>query len=191
MSKQAKTLSSTDVRRVLDYVATRNHSGRNRCCLMLMYLTGMRVGEVASLRFIDVVDNDGKVRDVIFLRAEYCKGNTARSVFVSDKLKKEIQGYTKIYLPKNKECKFIYSQKSNSDGFSANSLAQFFFYLYKQVGIMGASSHSTRRTFATTISEKGVSIRVIQKLLGHASITTTARYCEANDNMLRRAVELV
>ena len=191
MSKQAKTLSSTDLRRVLDYVATRNHSERNRCCLMFMYMTGVRVGELANLRFIDVVDEDGKVRDVIFLRAEYCKGNTARSVFVSDKLKKEIQAYTKIYLPMNKECKFIYSQKKDSDGFSANSLAQFFFFLYKQVGIMGASSHSTRRTFATTISEKGVSIRVIQKLLGHASITTTARYCEANDNMLRRAVELV
>lgn len=192
MSKQAKTLNSNELRRVLDYVATRKHGQRNRAIVLTMYFTGMRVGEAASLRYTDVVDIDGSVRNEIFLRAEDCKGNVARTVFVNEKLKKELQTYVKYFgQVKNNDMKLFYSQKKSSDGFSANSLAQYFHYMYKRVGLVGASSHSTRRTFATNISEKGVSIRVIQKLLGHASIQTTARYCEANDSMLRRAVELV
>ena len=192
MAKQAKTLNSNELRRVLDYVATRKHGQRNRAIVLTMYLTGMRVGEAASLRYEDVVDIDGNVRNEIFLRAEDCKGNVARTVFVSEKLKKELQAYIKyLGVVDDRNVKLFYSQKKNSNGFSANSLAQYFYFMYKRVGLVGASSHSTRRTFATNISEKGVSIRVIQKLLGHASIQTTARYCEANDSMLRRAVELV
>ena len=191
MSKQARTLNSNEIRKVLDYVATRKHSERNRAMLLLMYRTGIRVGECSSLRFKDVVDEEGKVRNEICLRADQCKGNVARTVFISEKLNKEIERYIKFYSPKDRDLKLFYSQKKSSDGFSPNSLAQYFHYLYTRVGLIGCSSHSTRRTFATTISEQGVSIRVIQKLLGHANIQTTARYCEATDNMLRRAVELV
>lgn len=191
MSKQARTLNSNEIRKVLDYVATRKHSERNRAMLLIMYRTGIRVGECSSLRFKDVVDEEGNVRNEICLRAEQCKGNVARTVFISEKLKKELQRYVNVYSPADRGLKLFYSQKKKSDGFSPNSLAQYFHYLYNKVGLVGASSHSTRRTFATTISEQGVSIRVIQKLLGHANIQTTARYCEATDNMLRRAVELV
>ena len=50
MSKQAKTLTAVELRRVLDYVATRKHAARNRAVLLLMYYAGLRVGEAASLR---------------------------------------------------------------------------------------------------------------------------------------------
>ena len=47
MSKQAKTLTATELRRVLDYVATRKHAPRNRCVLLLTHYAGLRVGEAA------------------------------------------------------------------------------------------------------------------------------------------------
>ncbi|MDH6303337.1 integrase, partial [Polynucleobacter sphagniphilus] len=55
MAKQAKVLNSTEIRRVLDYVATRKHALRNRALVLMMFNTGMRVSEVASLRIKDVV----------------------------------------------------------------------------------------------------------------------------------------
>jgi site-specific recombinase XerD len=58
-------------------------------------------------------------------------------------------------------------------------------------GIDGASSHSGRRTFATSLSSRGASIRVLMKILGHRNISTTIGYVDASDDMLRRAVELV
>jgi integrase/recombinase XerD len=193
MSKQAKTLTTTELRRVLDYTATRKHSARNRALLMTTHLSGMRVGEVASLRNNDVLDVDGNIRNEIRLSAEQTKGNEARVVFVNDKLRKELELYTR-FMDKaniNPVIKFFYSQKKASDGFTANTLTQFFHYLYKRAGVDGASSHSGRRTFITNLASKGVGVRVLMSLAGHKNISTTQAYIDVNDDMKRKAVELV
>ena len=194
VSKQAKTLNSIELRKVLDYVATRKHAMRNRALVLIGMYSGMRVGEIASLRYCDVIDAQGNVLNEIRLKAENTKSKEARTVFVSDKLQKELKQYAKFYKPKDVNVKFFYSQKgdayNNDGGFSANTLTQFFHYLYKRVGIIGASSHSSRRTFATEISAKGVGIKVLQKLLGHKNIQTTSVYIFASDDQMRKAVNL-
>ena len=191
MAKQAKTLTQIEIRRVLDYTATRKHSARNRALVMMTYLSGMRVGEVASLRYSDVVDSEGAIRSEIRLSAQQTKGNEARVVFVSEKLRKELEQYTNFYKPLNTNLKFFYSQKHNSDGYNSNTLTQFFHYLYKRSGIDGASSHSGRRTFITNLANKGISVRVLASLAGHKNISTTQCYIDVNDDMKRKAVELV
>jgi integrase/recombinase XerD len=191
MAKQAKTLNHQELRRVLDYTATRKHSIRNRALVLTSFLSGMRCGELSSLRYCDVVNADGSIKNEIRLSADQTKGNEARVVFVNEKLRKELEAYTATYKPINVNRKFFYSQKNTSDGFTANTLTQFFHYLYKRVGIDGASSHSGRRTFATNMASKGVGIKVLQKLLGHRNIQTTSVYIFASDDMLRKAVELV
>jgi integrase/recombinase XerD len=190
MSKQAKTLTATELRRVLDYTATRKHSTRNRALLMTTFLSGMRVGEVASLRYSDVLDANGAIRTEIRLRAEQTKGNEARVVFVNEKLRKELEFYISSLKITNLNKKLFYSQKLKSDGFTANTLTQFFHYLYKRSGIDGASSHSGRRTFITNLASKGVGVRVLMSLAGHKNISTTQAYIDVNDDMKRRAVEL-
>ena len=193
MSKQAKTLTQQELRRVLDYTATRKHSTRNRALLMTTHLSGMRVGEVASLRNSDVLDAQGNIRTEIRLSAEQTKGNEARVVFVNDKLRKELELYTRFMNKAtiNPTLKFFYSQKRSSDGFTANTLTQFFHYLYKRAGVDGASSHSGRRTFITNLASKGVGVRVLMSLAGHKNISTTQAYIDVNDDMKRKAVELV
>lgn len=172
---------------------TRKHSARNRALLMITTLSGMRVGEVASLRNSDVLDGKGNIRTEIRLSAEQTKGNEARVVFVNDKLRKELELYTR-FMDKaniNPQLKFFYSQKRTSDGFTANTLTQFFHYLYKRAGVDGASSHSGRRTFITNLASKGVGVRVLMSLAGHKNISTTQAYIDVNDDMKRKAVELV
>jgi len=46
---QAKTLDERELRRVLDHVATRPHSARNRAMIVMTFYTGLRVGEVSQL----------------------------------------------------------------------------------------------------------------------------------------------
>jgi integrase/recombinase XerD len=191
MAKQAKTLNHQEIRRVLDYTATRKHSIRNRALVLTSFLSGMRCGELSSLRYCDVVNADGSIKNEIRLSANQTKGNQARVVFVNEKLRKELEAYAATHKPINTSRKFFYSQKHTSDGFTANTLTQFFHYLYRRVGIDGASSHSGRRTFATNIASKGVGIKVLQKLLGHKNIQTTSVYIYASDDMMRKAVELV
>jgi len=189
MPKQAKVLNSTEIRRVLDYVATRKHALRNRALVLTMFNTGMRVSEVASLRTKDIVDSEGNIKNEIRLAAENTKTNEARTVFVNEKLRKELQQYARVYANANPNNKFFYSQKRDSDGFSSSTLCQHFHYLYKRVGLDGASSHSSRRTFITTLANKGTSVRVIMGLSGHRALSSVQCYIDCNSELMRNAVE--
>ncbi len=191
MSKKAKTLNQQEMRRVLDFISTRKHSLRNRSIFQTSFLAGLRVAEIASLRYRDVVDVEGKVKDQILLTADMTKGSESRMVFINEKLRKELQTYINVYKPLDLNSKLFYSQKKSSDGFSANTLTQYFHYLYRRVGIDGASSHSGRRSFITSIASKGVSVRVLMSLAGHKHLGTTQKYIDVNDSLLRSAVELV
>ena len=191
MAKQAKVLSNAEVRKVLDYVATRKHSLRNRALVMMMFNTGMCVSEVASLRIRDVMDTESNIKNEIRLLAENTKTNEARTVFVNEKLRRELQQYAKLLVNANPNCKFFYSQKRDSDGFTANTLTQHFHYLYKRVGLDGASSHSSRRTFITTLANKGIGVRVIMGLSGHKALSSVQCYIDCNSELMRNAVEMV
>jgi integrase/recombinase XerD len=70
-------------------------------------------------------------------------------------------------------------------------MCQHFYWLYKNAGIAGASSHSGRRTFITNLANLGISVRILASLAGHRSIAVTQQYIDVNDDMKRRAVELV
>ena len=75
--------------------------------------------------------------------------------------------------------------------FSANTLCQLFGELYRKAGVDGASSHSGHRSFITKLAHSGVSAKIIMTLAGHKHLSTTQRYIEVNDEMLKAAVEVV
>ena len=186
---QARVLNPQELRRVLDHVATRRHNARNRAMLLLTHFAGMRVGEVAALRINDVLNGDGTIKDEVRLMPEQTKGKHARTVYLNERMQKEIGQYLRVLRIKDPTKPLFYTQKQA--GFSANSLTQYFFYLYRAVGIDGASSHSGRKTFLTSLASQGVSVFVLSSLAGHKSIATTQRYITVNDDMKRKAVELV
>ena len=190
MPKQAKTLTQQNLKQVLDYVAVHKHALRNRTMLLCTHYAGMRVGEVANLRYGDVIDAAGAIRDEIVLTPEQTKGRHARTVFVNAKLKRELETYVRNHKATNPTDSLFYTQKRATTGFTPNTLAQYFHYLYKRAGISGGSSHSGRRTFITNLAAKGVGVRVLMSLAGHRNIGTTQAYIDVNDDMKRRAVEL-
>jgi len=187
---KAKTFTPSELRRVLDYIATRNHAKRNRAMLLMTHFAGMRVGEVAALTWSDVITQDGKVRDEVRLNADQTKGRHPRIVFVSPKLRKELELYVSSIKARDGDWSFFYTQKNPHRGFTANTLAQYFFNMYRKAGMDDASSHSGRRSFATSLASKGVGVRVLMRAMGHRNISTTIGYIEASDEMLRKAVEL-
>jgi integrase len=74
---------------------------------------------------------------------------------------------------------------------TANTLCQLFGQIYALAGIDGASSHSGRRWFITQLAHSGVSAKVIMTLAGHRHLSTTQRYIEVNDQMMKAAVEVL
>jgi integrase/recombinase XerD len=188
---QAKTLTATDIEQLLNYINTRKYAARNRSMMLLTHWAGLRIGEVACLRWCDVTNSDGEIKDEIRLLPDMTKGRHARTVFVSVKLKAELQIYADQARCVERSYPFFASQKSVKAGFSANSLSQTFALIYEGAGLEGASSHSGRRTFLTNLANKGTAIHLLKTLAGHRSISTTAAYLYSSPSQLKAAVELV
>ena len=188
---QAKTLTKEEMTRVLDFITTRKYAARNRAMMLLTHLAGLRIGEVACLRWSDVMNLDGLVKDEIRLLPDMTKGRHARTVFVNIRLREELAAYAAQARCVDRSYPFFASQKSVKTGFNANSLAQTFALLYAGAGLEGASSHSGRRTFLTNLANKGTAIHILKTLAGHRSISTTAAYLYSSPAQLRAAVELV
>lgn len=188
---QAKTLTASEIEHLLNYINTRKYAARNRSMMLLTHWAGLRIGEVACLRWSDVTNSDGQVKDEIRLLPDMTKGRHARTVFVSAKLKAELQSYADQTKCVDRSYPFFASQKSVKAGFSANSLSQTFALLYEGARLEGASSHSGRRTFLTNLANKGTAIHLLKTLAGHRSIQTTATYLYSSPSQLRAVVELV
>jgi len=188
MAKQAKVLTAGDIRLALAIADT----PRNKCLMMLSVLCGLRAIECANLTIGSVMNANGKVMDRITLAKHQTKGARARSIHISTKCAKYLADYLDSLPPRRKESHrpLFISQKTN-DKFSAHGVVMWFQRLYRAAGIAGASSHSGRRTFATRLADKGVSVFVLKKLMGHSSISTTSAYVDVNDSTLANAVNLL
>ena len=185
---QAKTLTPAELEQVLAYIASRKFALRNRIMLLTGYWSGMRVGEIASLKISDVMNTDGTVKSEIRLTAEQTKGRQPRTVFVSQKLRDELQHYIDLRQPVNVTHPLFIT--AGRKGFTSNGMTQHFFWLFRNAGIAGASSHTMRRSFITNLAAKGVGVRVLASLAGHRSIAVTQKYIDVNGDMKRNAVEL-
>jgi integrase/recombinase XerD len=185
---QAATLSEQQLARLLNSTKQTRHAVRNRLILLFTHWAGMRVGEVAALLWRDVVDERGEVREQIQLSYNQTKGSRGRVVLVNQKLRQEIQFYTRGRQPRSPLQPFFSTERSV--GFTADTLTHVVNGLYRRAAVVGVSSHSGRRSFLTNLSEQGISARVLQQLAGHRNLATTQRYIDVKPSMLRAAVEL-
>jgi integrase/recombinase XerD len=186
---QAKTLTPAEIEQLLAYIAQRSFAMRNRLMFLTGLWSGVRVGEIASLSVGDVRNADGSVKAEIRLTAQQTKGRQPRTVYLPQKLRDALQEYVDL----RSTCPASYPLfiTAGRKAFTANVMSQHFFWLFKRAGIAGASSHSMRRTFLTSLASKGISIRVLASLAGHRSVQVTMKYLDASDDMKRNAVEMI
>jgi len=160
-------LSADEVARFLEAV----WGLRNRTALTLAYATGLRVSEVTRLKVSDIDSRRG------IIRVEQGKGGKDRQVMLSDQLLNILRAYWRLTRPRPRIWLFpsrdlnrpIHPRVLNG----ACALARETADLDKQV-----TSHTLRHSFATHLLEAGTDIRIIQALLGHSSLTTTALYAQ-------------
>ncbi len=172
---QARVLKASELRRVLDHVATRPHAVRNRVLLLMTHWAGLRIGEVAGLRLGDVLGRNGTVRTEIRLGVARTKGKHARTVFLSERLRKELAAHVRqMSNVVSHDAPLFSTQKRTA--FSANSLCQTVNIIYARAGMEGATSHSGRRSLITSLAQKGIGVRVLAAIAGHRDIRVTQAY---------------
>ncbi len=186
---QAKTFTQSELDQVLRFISIKKYALRDRAMILTSFWSGMRVGEIANLRMRDVLNDDGSLKNEVRLSAAQTKGDKGRLVFIPQKLKDEWASYLTTRKVKHLDVPLFHTE--NRLGFSPNGLCQWFFWTYKRAGINGASSHSGRRSFITSLASKGIGVRVLASLAGHKSIMVTQQYIDVNDDMKRNAVELI
>jgi integrase/recombinase XerD len=188
--KQARVPTEVEFKRLAAVVSQGKYGPRNRMALMLSYLAGLRVGEIASLRWGDLLDGEGKAREQLRLSAAVTKGGHARVVFLNARLRKEVEQYrASLAQPPALLQPVLVTQKRTA--FSANTLCQLMRGWYDMAGLDGGSSHSGRRWFITRLAHAGISPKAIMMLAGHRHLSTTQRYIDVNDEMMRAAVEIL
>lgn len=139
---------------------------KHRCLLMLIYSAGLRLGEALSLRIVDL----DPAKNRLFVRCG--KGQKDRCTLLSEKVWHQLRTYLDLYQP----IEWVF-EGVNGGKYSERSVQAVFAQAKERSGINPqATVHTLRHSFATHLLEKGVDLRYIQDLLGHASSKTTEIY---------------
>ena len=197
LNKQAKTLNSKQCELVLTYLTNTRYPLRNRLIFLLSTKAGLRAKEISALSWNMVLDSDGSVSNFINITNTASKGrNGGRSIPINKQLMKTLVDYQSSQIDQktyNADGFVISTQRSQST--SAQSIVNMFQGWYKDLNLIGCSSHSGRRTFITNCSRKittvGGSLRDVQYLAGHSSLSTTQRYIEGDSESKKKVVDLV
>jgi integrase/recombinase XerD len=92
---QAKTLSKAELKQLLDVTnSCSRYAARDATMLLFTHLCGLRIGEVAALRFDNIFDANDAVRDEMTLDAARTKSKRARKIFLPKQMKRQLQAYT-------------------------------------------------------------------------------------------------
>lgn len=157
-------------------------NARDKCILYLLYSSGMRVSEIINLN-IDHIDINDKM-----LRVIGGKGDKDRNIPLNSQFFKVLEEYLCVRKAMNGEEALIVNRSGTRT--TTRSIQRL---LKKYVEMSGIKKkitpHTLRHAFATHLLSNQVDIRVIQELLGHASLSTTQLYTHVTLTHLRKSYD--
>lgn len=147
-----------------------------RAFLMTVYGAGLRLDEACHLRFEHIH------RRRMQIRVEHGKGRKDRYTLLSARLLEELEGYWRCFRPVH----WLFPATTNPERPMDPACGQKMFYTaVRRAGLpRHGGIHSLRHSFATHLLEAGVEITVLQRLLGHSSLSTTAGYLHVRQERL-------
>lgn len=151
---------------------------RTRCLIEFLLSTGCRVSEIIKLKIEDIDWVQGEIKVL-------GKGNKERIVFVNQ----SAQLYLMKYLESrsdNSPYLFV-SEKAPHDRLTTGGIETIIRNLGYAVGIKKVHPHRFRHTTATWAMRRGMSIELVQKMLGHSRVDTTMIYATTDVESLRAA----
>jgi len=164
-------LSADEVVRFLQAV-----SGlKSRAALTTAYAAGLRAAEVAALQVADI----DSARGIIIVR--HGKGGKERNAILSSQLLGILRTYWRLARPKT----FLFPGRDPDRPIHPAALHVACRAAVEESGLhKRVTMHALRHSFATHLLESGTDIRIIQILLGHEHLSTTARYTHVSTGLI-------
>lgn len=153
---------------------------RDRAVLELLYATGMRVSEIAGLETRQINWEETEIRVV-------GKGTKERLVLLSDEAIRHVRRYLEEARPllEREPCPLLFLNRAGTP-LTTRSVHRLLKGHARRAGLeKDVSPHTMRHTFATHLLEGGADLRVVQELLGHASLSTTQVYTHVSQDRLK------
>jgi integrase/recombinase XerD len=175
-----QVMSPDETRRVLA-VAT---SLKARVALSLCYGCGLRAGEVVRLK-VKHIDSAQKI-----IRIEQSKGRKDRNVMLSPETVELLRQWWKVRRGFDAHTtplqeRWLFPGRKPGRPMTTRQLNRLFHEAANGAGIKkGVTLHALRHSFATHLLERGTNIRILQALLGHDKLETTARYTHVATGMI-------
>jgi site-specific recombinase XerD len=142
-------------------------SVKHRTVLMAAYAAGLRISEATRLKVSDIDSQR------MMLRVEQGKGHADRYVMLSPRLLEILRSYWRIGRPQY----WLFPGRFPDQPVGTDAVRQACQDARRRAGISKPiTPHSLRHAFATHLLESGTDVRLIQLLMGHRSLATTARY---------------
>nr|WP_281173429.1 IS3 family transposase [Leisingera methylohalidivorans] len=150
-----------------------------RAALGISYGAGLRASEVCNLKVTDI-DSDR-----MLIHVDDGKGGRDRKAMLSPNLLAFLRDYWRVSRPEG----WLFPGKPKTNPLSPRQLNRAFTSAKHMAGIKKAATlHTLRHSFATHLLEANTGVRVIQVLLGHARLSTTARYTQVATKTIRSTV---
>jgi integrase len=196
IGKQAKTLTNKQIDSVLDHLGRSRAPIRNRAIFLLSVKAGLRAKEIANLRWEMVLRGDASLGESLALPNIASKGNSGRVIPLNKDLADALQGLlTEEMERKNFSSKDFIVRTQRAERTSPQAVVNMFATWYRELGMVGCSSHSGRRTLITNIARKistvGGSLRDVQAIAGHSSLAVTQRYIDFHTEAQKKVLNLV
>ena len=177
--KDVVALTITEQKKLEDYLYQCNSRYKN--IILLCLYTGLRIGEVLALNYNEDIDLDNKMLKITkTLTKDKNKKtiigptktrNGRRNIEINELTEDIIKDSLKHKIENKNQVLFC---QENKKLYVDNTINSAFKRICKKAGItQPVNTHMLRHTFATRCIEAGVDLAVLQKLMGHASITTT------------------
>jgi integrase/recombinase XerD len=184
-----KALSIEQILSILNIAGVDKISLRDKAMLELLYSTGARVSELINLNAADIstVTSDNQISTTVKLKG---KGGKERVVPIGSFAVKAVNDYLTISRPNLVKVSTQRALFLNQRGgrLSRQSAWNVVTANAQRAGVADqVSPHSMRHSFATHLLDGGADIRVVQELLGHASVTTTQIYTLITIDRLRES----
>ncbi len=154
-------------------------NNKHRLLLLMTYGSGLRIGEIVTLKWGDVLFDEYKIH------IKSAKGKKDRRVMLPGIIVDQLlhyQGFQK----RNSSNDYVFEGQMAGEPYSERSAQLVMQRALSKAGITKkATMHTLRHSFATHLLESGTDIRYIQHLLGHSSIKTTTIYTHLTSKKLR------